>query len=718
MVFEHGFRKRVGRYYLGKTLGEGSYAKVKYGQHVETGLPVAVKVLDKSQLIRKEMALQMQREIAIMRQLSHPSIVNLIEVMSSKDKVYIVMELVTGGELFDKVVAEGRLKDDHARKIFIQLLNGLEYCHDQGVYHRDLKPENVLLTTTGDAKLSDFGLGALQVHSRPDGLFQTTCGTPNYVAPEVLRRKGYEGGPADVWSLGVVLYIMLVGCLPFDEPNMGSLFRKITAAVYATPPWLTDAQRAILRRILVPDPVHRPTLSDLRADPWVARGAIVRRSMGLVQPLPPRAGPAPTPSSTCQAVEHRPEAQGRSDEGTTVADPASGLAKGVTVGEEVTAATDVTVTVRAAGDSGGGGGGGGSLYSRQQQQASNQPGQQGGHQPDADEHVIGERVEQEHMTAREQMVLARRSMLRRAGSHKRLNAFELMNEALDISAMFEPLDDEVVSRPTRFTTHCAPADVHAALERAAAVRGGKAEHRSSSVLRLHMVDKMGSPLVVDAAVRVVLPGTYLVELARYKGRAAEFRALYRWLVSDALAGLIARRQSMDFSPRALRTTMSHSMAPEGMSPHVGPDEGLGLACRQSATYPPASTSPLADAANAAGDAPIARQAVEPAPGDAPAPHAWQAGESGSGAAATARARLASLSIGTTCSDSTYCPSPASHDAPTHGILGTRWGLPASQAVKGGLPKAPSSTAPSTDASSNSATSTSTEAGSGVRTLQA
>lgn len=279
-------RKKVGKYYLGRTIGEGTYAKVKYGQHSDTGEAVAIKVLDKEALVRSGMVEQIKREISILKQIRHPHIVNLLEVMSSRDKIFMVMELVTGGELFDKVVAEGPMKEPAARRMFSQLLDAVGHCHKQGIFHRDLKPENVLLSSNGTVKLSDFGLGVLPNPGGSEDLLRTTCGTPNYVAPEVLAKKGYRGGPADVWSLGVVLYVMVAGCLPFDEDDLVALFGKISKAEYEVPPWLSKDAVHLLGCMLNPDPDARLTIEQMWAHPWM-RSGLVRRSVAGWQTLPP-----------------------------------------------------------------------------------------------------------------------------------------------------------------------------------------------------------------------------------------------------------------------------------------------------------------------------------------------------------------------------------------------------------------------------------------------
>ena len=177
------------------------------------------------------------------------NIVKLYEVLASRSKIFIVLELVTGGELFDKIVAEGKLDEANARAYFRQLLKGLKYCHSQNVCHRDLKPENLLLDANGLLKISDFGLSAMYAGSDPDEgratLLHTTCGTPNYVAPEVLADKGYDGRAADVWSSGVILYVLMAGFLPFDEQHMSKLFAKIQKCVAL--PTAAAAGRCALR---------------------------------------------------------------------------------------------------------------------------------------------------------------------------------------------------------------------------------------------------------------------------------------------------------------------------------------------------------------------------------------------------------------------------------------------------------------------------------------
>ncbi|KNC48174.1 CAMK/CAMKL/AMPK protein kinase [Thecamonas trahens ATCC 50062] len=259
--------KRVGKYELGRTLGEGTFGKVKFAKDTESGEHVAIKILEKSSILKQGMAEQINKEISIMKMIQHDYIVNLIDVLASATKIYMVLELVTGGELFYKLANEGRFPEDTARHYFQQLINGLAYCHSMGIYHRDLKPENILLNDQEDQlKISDFGLSALQ--EKDGNLLRTTCGTPNYVAPEVLSNSGYHGSTADVWSCGVILYVFLAGFLPFEDPSTEALFKKITRASFRFPPWFSDGAKSLIERILVPDPAERITLEEILADPW------------------------------------------------------------------------------------------------------------------------------------------------------------------------------------------------------------------------------------------------------------------------------------------------------------------------------------------------------------------------------------------------------------------------------------------------------------------
>jgi len=182
------------------------------------------------------------------------------------------LEFVTGGELFDKIASKGRFKEDEARKYFQQLINAVDYCHSRGVFHRDLKPENLLLDASGVLKVSDFGLSALPQQVREDGLLHTTCGTPNYVAPEVINNKGYDGAKADLWSCGVILFVLMAGYLPFEESNLMALYKKIFKADFTCPPWFSSSAKKLIKRILDPSPSTRITIAEVIENEWFKKG--------------------------------------------------------------------------------------------------------------------------------------------------------------------------------------------------------------------------------------------------------------------------------------------------------------------------------------------------------------------------------------------------------------------------------------------------------------
>uniref|UniRef100_M1BU67 non-specific serine/threonine protein kinase n=2 Tax=Solanum tuberosum TaxID=4113 RepID=M1BU67_SOLTU len=259
------------RYEVGRLLGQGTFAKVYYARNIKTGQSVAIKVIDKEKVLRVGLMNQIKREISVMKLVRHPNIVHLYEVMATKTKIYFIMEYCKGGELFNKVL-KGRLKEDAARKYFQQLINAVDFCHSRGVYHRDLKPENLLLDDDENLKISDFGLSALVESKHQDGLLHTTCGTPAYVAPEVINRRGYDGTKADIWSCGVVLYVLLAGYLPFQDSNLMEMYRKIGKAEYKCPSWFPPEARRLLSRMLDPNPSSRITLAKIRASSWFRRG--------------------------------------------------------------------------------------------------------------------------------------------------------------------------------------------------------------------------------------------------------------------------------------------------------------------------------------------------------------------------------------------------------------------------------------------------------------
>lgn len=251
-------------YRLVKTLGRGAFGKVKLAFHILTGLKVAIKILERKSINDAE-AEKVKREINIMRLFSHPHIVRLYEVIETRLKIYVVMELMDSGELFDYITENGRLGEDEARHFFQQIIQGVECCHLKNVVHRDLKPENLLLNSNRNVKIADFGLSNIM---RDGHFLRTSCGSPNYAAPEVISERLYAGPEVDVWSCGVILYALLCGRLPFDDDNLPRLYRKIKSGICRFPNHLSRGARDLIARILNVDPINRISISEIRRHPW------------------------------------------------------------------------------------------------------------------------------------------------------------------------------------------------------------------------------------------------------------------------------------------------------------------------------------------------------------------------------------------------------------------------------------------------------------------
>ncbi|KAK3119575.1 hypothetical protein QOZ80_9AG0672410 [Eleusine coracana subsp. coracana] len=267
------------RYELGRLLGKGTFGKVHYARNLESNESVAIKMIDKDKALKVGLSEQIKREITTMRLVAHKNIVELHEVMATRNKIYFVMEYVKGGELFDKIEKSGRLTEEIAHKYFQQLISAVDHCHSRGVFHRDLKPENLLLDENENLKVSDFGLSALSESRRQDGLLHTTCGTPAYVAPEVISKTGYDGAKSDIWSCGAVLFVLVAGYLPFQGSNLMEMYRKIQQGDFRCPSWFSHKLKKLLYKILDPNPNTRISIQKIKESTWFRKGPSETRAV-------------------------------------------------------------------------------------------------------------------------------------------------------------------------------------------------------------------------------------------------------------------------------------------------------------------------------------------------------------------------------------------------------------------------------------------------------
>jgi calcium/calmodulin-dependent protein kinase I len=265
----------IGKWKLGKELGSGHFAKVRLGEHIETKAKCAVKVIKKPQGAKKQLV---ENEVDILKAVKHPYIVQCYDVEETESKVYLFMELMSGGELFDRIVDKGHFTEKDAIDVSIKLIDSIKYLHSLGIAHRDLKPENMLMTDKGDdaeVKITDFGLS--KFFDEQSAVMKTSCGTPGYIAPEVLKMKGYDK-QCDVWSLGVIIYILLCGFPPFYADNDAQLYEKIKKGQYEflRPYWdpISDNAKALIRRMLTVDPKERITCDEALQHPWLKERAV------------------------------------------------------------------------------------------------------------------------------------------------------------------------------------------------------------------------------------------------------------------------------------------------------------------------------------------------------------------------------------------------------------------------------------------------------------
>ncbi|PGH14950.1 CAMK/CAMKL/AMPK protein kinase [Polytolypa hystricis UAMH7299] len=260
--------QRLDQYQTVKVLGEGSFGKVKLAIHQASGRQVALKIIPRRKLLSRDMVGRVEREIQYLQLLRHPHIIKLYTVIATKTDIVMVLEYAER-ELFDYLVKRGKCNDDEARTFFQQIICAVEYCHRHKIVHRDLKPENLLIDSDKNVKIADFGLSNIMT----DGNFlKTSCGSPNYAAPEVISGRLYAGQEVDVWSCGVILYVLLVGKLPFDDEYIPALFKKISAGNFHMPSYISSGAARLIRAMLQTNATQRITIHDIREDPWFLKG--------------------------------------------------------------------------------------------------------------------------------------------------------------------------------------------------------------------------------------------------------------------------------------------------------------------------------------------------------------------------------------------------------------------------------------------------------------
>ncbi|XP_031684727.1 MAP/microtubule affinity-regulating kinase 3 isoform X5 [Oncorhynchus kisutch] len=270
----------VGNYRLLKTIGKGNFAKVKLARHILTGREVAIKIIDKTQLNPNSLQ-KLFREVRIMKLLNHPNIVKLFEVIETERTLYLVMEYASGGEVFDYLVAHGRMKEKEARAKFRQIVSAVQYCHQKHIVHRDLKAENLLLDADMNIKIADFGFSnEFTMGNKLD----TFCGSPPYAAPELFQGKKYDGPEVDVWSLGVILYTLVSGSLPFDGQNLKELRERVLRGKYRIPFYMSTDCENLLKRFLVLNPAKRGTFEQIMKDRWINVGSEEDELKPFVEP--------------------------------------------------------------------------------------------------------------------------------------------------------------------------------------------------------------------------------------------------------------------------------------------------------------------------------------------------------------------------------------------------------------------------------------------------
>ncbi|KAJ9474125.1 putative serine/threonine-protein kinase HSL1 [Pseudozyma hubeiensis] len=281
---QHNDPKNIGHWRLDKLIGQGASGRVRLAVHDQTGQKAAVKIIPRTLINASRMSLRdadvkankmilgIEREIVIMKLIEHPNLLGLWDVYETSKDLFLIMEYVAGGELFDHLVAQGKLTPRDARGYFRQIIFGMDYCHRFNICHRDLKPENLLLDETKKiVKVADFGMAALQPTEK---MLETSCGSPHYASPEIVSGKRYKGTASDIWSCGIILFALLCGRLPFDDPNIQQLLGKVRAGKFMMPEWLEPASKDLIWRMLEVDPEKRIKMADIMRHPWFTNNGV------------------------------------------------------------------------------------------------------------------------------------------------------------------------------------------------------------------------------------------------------------------------------------------------------------------------------------------------------------------------------------------------------------------------------------------------------------